>query len=160
MELAEVSRLPSPFLTVRETARLWEVSERTLRRRLATGAPGCYQDKTGQWILSVEWVSSQFHRRKFGSISGNDDDTKDDNSTDTEHDRNGVTEVAGTIADGWVRELVETERRATRAETELELAKRQIEQLRTELQTARSDLNYERSLVNRLKDQIRGNSQD
>ncbi len=164
MGLAEVSRFPAAYLSVAEVIEQWEVSVRTLRRRLAAGAPGAYQDKTGQWILSAQWVDSEFHRRK--SNAAKPDLVSDDSARPTREVAHEATinltdnaGHAGTPSDAWIKELVEAERRATRAETQLELAESQIDELRAELHSAKSDLDYERALVNRLKDQLRGNPQ-
>ena len=169
MGVAEVSRFPAAYLSVAEVVEQWEVSVRTLRRRLAAGAPGAYQDKTGQWILSAQWVDSEFHRRK--TVEPRAEVTLDepaDNPGDAHNGGDAFAEVTIDLTDSaqpdgsgppeaWIKELVEAEHRATRAETQLELAQTQIDDLRSDLHTAKADLDYERALVNRLKDQLRGN---
>jgi hypothetical protein len=163
--LAEVSRFPAAYLSVAEVVEQWEVSVRTLRRRLAAGAPGAYQDKTGQWILSAQWVDSEFHRRKTAKPRS---EAEAEPSEPTDNAGDDPAEVTIDLSDSsqphasgppeaWIKELVEAERRATRAETQLELAQTQIDDLRSDLHGAKADLDYERALVNRLKDQLRGN---
>jgi hypothetical protein len=168
VELAEVSEFRSPYLSVRETVEFWEVSERTLRRRLASGAPDCHQDESGQWCLSVEWVDAEFHRRRhrrpviaenfYGDGQEDNLSASDPIESDTTIDLRTPPEPSP--SDEWVQELLEAERRATRAETELKILKVQLERNQTELMAAKSDLSYERSLVNRLKDQFRDSSPD
>jgi len=157
--LAEVSRFPGTYLSVAEVVDQWEVSVRTLRRRLAAGVTGAHQDQNGQWILSAQWVDSEFHRRKkpvAGSTESAITESTSESTIDLTESADGP-DKAGT-PEAWVGELVAAERRATRAETQLELAQSQIDDLRSELHSARADLDYERALVNRLKDQLRGNS--
>ncbi len=158
MELAEVSEFRSPYLSVKEVVDHWEVSERTLRRRLASGAPDCHQDESGQWCLSAEWIDSQFHRRR--RIRPVFTTTEPDADLQGELQHNDVTidltDAQVAPQDRWVQELIDTERRATKAETELEVRLGEIESLKAELAAAKIDINYERSLVNRLKDQLRG----
>lgn len=159
MELAEVSEFRSPYLSIREVVQYWEVSERTLRRRLASGAPDCHQDETGQWRLSAQWIDSKFHRRRarqpFFADHSEFGETTADNRFESDDDEIDLTDDPITPQERWVQELVTAEHRATEAETELKLRMAEIDRLRTELLAARSDLNYERSLVNRLKGQLR-----
>lgn len=139
MELAEVSGFRSDYLTVADVVDGWKVSERTLRRRLAAGVNESYQDRNGQWLLSARWADAEFRRK-----------------TQLSPLIDAADEAAGaTDRDEWIRELLESEARASRAEATLEVLRTQVAELKAELQAAKLDLDYERSLIHRLKDQLR-----
>jgi len=63
--LVQLFGMPPVFYSTTDAVRRFEVSERTLRRRIAAGVEGSKRDADGAWLLPGEWLS-QFGLRDPG----------------------------------------------------------------------------------------------
>ena len=58
--------MSADFYTTFDAVRLYDVSERTLRRRIAKGIPGATKNEEGSWLLPATWLE-QFGLRDGGT---------------------------------------------------------------------------------------------
>ena len=66
--------MPADFYTTVDAVRLYDVSERTLRRRIAKGIPGATKNDEGAWLLPAAWLE------QFGSRSSEGTDSSTNKS--------------------------------------------------------------------------------
>jgi len=62
--------MPTDFCTTSDAIRLYNVSERTLRRRIANGIPGATKNAEGFWLLPATWLEQFGFRDKDGTDIG------------------------------------------------------------------------------------------
>ena len=48
------------MVTIQEAEERWEVSGRTIRRRLAKGVSGASRTPDGQWLVPTSWLDQEF----------------------------------------------------------------------------------------------------
>ena len=63
--LVQLFGMPPSFYSTTDAVHLYQVSERTLRRRIATGVDGSKKDADGAWLLPAKWLD-QFGLREPG----------------------------------------------------------------------------------------------
>lgn len=63
--LVQLFGMPPSFYSTTDAVHLYQVSERTLRRRIATGVEGSKKDADGAWLLPAKWLD-QFGLREPG----------------------------------------------------------------------------------------------
>ena len=64
--------MPTDFYTTVDAVRLYKISERTLRRRIAKGIPGATKNAEGFWLLPGTWLAQFGFRGNSGTIRGTD----------------------------------------------------------------------------------------
>ena len=128
---------------IAEAAVQWNVSERTLRRRLADGVDSAAKDNDGQWLLDDAWLDANFTRTVSASpapVAAPMETTliADAHSAQVEAQIEAARAQAETAQ-------AQAELRHTKAEAERVAAKAQqltgdVEELRRELDQRRTDL--------------------
>ncbi len=111
----------------------WQVSERTLRRRLSTGiVPNAQRDDQGSWLLPTSWL-------------------------DTEFDRNDIDLTEQSVADGLAEALAKigslTDRTVT-AETAAAIADHERDDAINRVRSLASDLEHESAERQRLQQDV------
>ena len=61
--------MPTDFYTTVDAVRLYKISERTLRRRIAKGIPGATKNAEGFWLLPGTWLAQFGFRGNSGALS-------------------------------------------------------------------------------------------
>lgn len=110
--------MPSDFYTTVDAIRLYQISERTLRRRIATGVDGARKNAQGAWLLPAAWLN-QFSLRDPSGTNKNEPATSGmPSDMQSGESSSGIGSAFGTAHVSHVDSRWEHHFSETRAETD------------------------------------------
>lgn len=129
----QCSAMAANLVGISDAIKGWQVSERTLRRRLSTGiVPNAQRDDQGSWLLPTSWLDHEF-------------------------DRNDIDLTEQSVADGLAEALAKigtlTDRTVT-AETSAAIADHERDEAINRSRSLASDLEQESAERQRLQHDI------
>ena len=122
---------------ITDATRTWQVSERTLRRRLANRRiGGAERDEHGQWLIPTEWLDAEFER-----IDEPEPDTPETTQVIDLRDTTVADGLAQTLSGliDWTDRIVDAEVRAATASNELESVSTNLRRTTNDLESQRAE---------------------
>lgn len=129
--------MATPMIGISEATRAWQVSERTLRRRLSQKRiDGAERDVHGQWLIPSNWLDGEFDRALMVDSPPNDVtqviDLRDTSVAD------GLAEALVGLTD-WTDRITDAEVRAAIANTELKSTSTNLRRTANDLEAQQAE---------------------